>query len=80
MNGAQAFFKTIVDGGIDTVFGCPGMSEMQTIEELGHTDRYGDLREAGLTALFLASNASDFMTGEMLYLDGGMSRSHGALA
>ena len=38
MNGAQAFFKTIVDGGIDTVFGCPGTSEMQIIEELGQTD------------------------------------------
>ena len=37
-NGAQAFFKTLVDGGIDTVFGCPGTSEMQIIEELGHTD------------------------------------------
>ncbi len=38
MNGAQAFFKTLVDGGIDTVFGCPGTSEMQIIEELGHTE------------------------------------------
>ena len=24
MNGAQAFFKTLVDGGIDTVFGKMG--------------------------------------------------------
>ena len=36
--------------------------------------RPGELREAGLTALFLASDASSFMTGEMLYLDGGLSR------
>lgn len=41
--------------------------------------RYGDLREAGLTALFLASDASNFMTGETLYLDGGMSRLHGSI-
>jgi len=44
MNGAQAFFKTLVDGGIDTVFGCPGTSEMQIIEELGHTDHQADTR------------------------------------
>jgi len=41
--------------------------------------RPGDLREAGLAALFLASDASSFLTGEMLYLDGGMSRLHGSL-
>ena len=40
MNGAQAFFKTLIDGGIDTVFGCPGTSEMQIIEELGHTQMH----------------------------------------
>lgn len=43
MNGAQAFFKTLVDGGITTVFGCPGTSEMQIIEELGQTDLHSVL-------------------------------------
>jgi acetolactate synthase-1/2/3 large subunit len=37
MNGAQAFFKVLVDGGIETVFGCPGTSEMQIIQELGQS-------------------------------------------
>ena len=37
MNGAQAFFKVMVDGGIETVFGCPGTSEMQIIQELGES-------------------------------------------
>ena len=41
--------------------------------------RVGDLREVGLVALFLASSASDYVTGEMIYLDGGLSRTHGSL-
>ncbi|MGE0830356.1 MAG: SDR family NAD(P)-dependent oxidoreductase [Hyphomonadaceae bacterium] len=35
--------------------------------------RFGALREAGLLALYLASEASDYMTGQVLALDGGMS-------
>lgn len=35
--------------------------------------RAGRLREAGLLALYLASSASDYMTGQTLYLDGGLS-------
>ena len=35
--------------------------------------RPGDLREVGYLALYLASTASDYMTGETLFLDGGMS-------
>ena len=35
--------------------------------------RPGDLREVGYLALYLASAASDYMTGETLFLDGGMS-------
>lgn len=33
--------------------------------------RFGEPREVGLLALYLASNASDYMTGQTLYLDGG---------
>ncbi|MCB1691905.1 MAG: SDR family oxidoreductase [Pseudomonadales bacterium] len=35
--------------------------------------RTGELREVGYLALYLASPASDYMTGQTLYLDGGLS-------
>ena len=35
--------------------------------------RTGRLREVGYLALYLASSASDYMTGQTLYLDGGLS-------
>ena len=35
--------------------------------------RHGELREVGYLALYLASAASDYMTGQTLFLDGGMS-------
>lgn len=34
--------------------------------------RPGQLREVGLLALYLASDASDYMTGQTIMLDGGM--------
>lgn len=37
--------------------------------------RVGRLREVGLLAVYLASDASEYMTGETLYLDGGLSHS-----
>jgi len=33
--------------------------------------RHGELRELGLLAVYLASPASDYMTGQIIYLDGG---------
>ncbi|MFC1830722.1 acetolactate synthase large subunit [Thermodesulfobacteriota bacterium] len=38
MNGAQAFFKTITEGGVDTIFCTPGTSEMQVVDEMGYSD------------------------------------------
>ena len=36
--------------------------------------RVGELREVGLLALYLVSDASNYMTGETIYLDGGLSQ------
>ena len=35
--------------------------------------RPGELREVGYLALYLASAASNYMTGQTIFLDGGMS-------
>ena len=35
--------------------------------------RVGELREVGLLALYLISDASNYLTGETIYLDGGLS-------
>jgi acetolactate synthase-1/2/3 large subunit len=37
-NGAAAFFRNLVDNGIDTIFACPGTSEMQVVDEIGYSD------------------------------------------
>ena len=37
MNGAQALFKALIDGGLDTCFANPGTSEMQLVYEIGLT-------------------------------------------
>lgn len=45
----------------------------QFIARVAPAGRAGRLREVGLLALYLASSASDYMTGQTLYLDGGAS-------
>jgi NAD(P)-dependent dehydrogenase (short-subunit alcohol dehydrogenase family) len=45
----------------------------QAVARLAPLGRAGRLREVGLLALYLASAASDYMTGQTLYLDGGAS-------
>ena len=64
----------------------PGLfPDAVTVGETGYADavrraqqavplqREGRLREVGLLAVYLASAASDYMTGQTLYLDGGLT-------
>jgi 2-deoxy-D-gluconate 3-dehydrogenase len=64
---APGLFSDIVTGGEE---------RMRRTAERAKTDvplgRPGLLREAGLLALYLASSASDYMTGQTILLDGGM--------
>jgi len=45
----------------------------QRAKETVPLGRPGRLREVGFLALYLASAASDYMTGQTILLDGGMS-------
>jgi NAD(P)-dependent dehydrogenase (short-subunit alcohol dehydrogenase family) len=44
----------------------------QRAEQTVPLGRAGKLREVGLLALYLASDASDYMTGQTILLDGGL--------
>jgi NAD(P)-dependent dehydrogenase (short-subunit alcohol dehydrogenase family) len=65
---APGLFPDIVTGGAERV---------RRSEERAKRDvplgRTGRLKEVGYLALYLASHASDYMTGQTLMLDGGMS-------
>ena len=45
----------------------------ENAERMVPLGRVGELREVGLLALYLASDASAYMTGETIHLDGGVS-------
>jgi len=64
---APGLFPDIVTGGEEGVL--RATERARTDVPLG---RPGQLREAGLLALYLASSASDYMTGQTILLDGGL--------
>ena len=64
---APGFFPDVVTSGEERVRQTEERSK--TAVPLG---RAGKLREAGLLALYLASPASDDMTGQTILLDGGL--------
>lgn len=65
---APGIFPDVVTGGEERA--------RRTAERAAQTvplGRPGQVREVGLLALYLASAASDYMTGQTIFLDGGMS-------
>jgi len=65
---APGFFPDEVTSGSEGV-----VASQERAGRLVPLGRVGQLREVGLLALYLASDASSYMTGETLYLDGGLS-------
>ena len=62
-------------GYIPTSFTEPMLSDQKRREKLLSSvplGRFGDPREIGLLAVYLASPASDYMTGQTIYIDGGI--------
>jgi gluconate 5-dehydrogenase len=65
---APGIFPDVVTSGEERV-----RQTTQRAKETVPLGRPGRLREAGFLALYLASAASDYMTGQTILLDGGMS-------
>jgi 2-deoxy-D-gluconate 3-dehydrogenase len=64
---APGFFPDVVTSGEERV-----RQTEQRAGEIVPLKRAGRLREVGLLALYLASDASDYMTGQTILLDGGL--------
>ncbi len=64
---APGIFPDVVTSGEERV-----RQSAQRAEQTVPLKRPGRLREVGLLALYLASDASDYMTGQTLLLDGGL--------
>ena len=65
---APGMFPDVVTSGEERV-----KQSAQRAEQTVPLKRTGRLREVGLLALYLASDASDYITGQTLLLDGGLS-------
>jgi 2-deoxy-D-gluconate 3-dehydrogenase len=64
---APGIFPDVVTSGEERV-----RQSTQRAEQTVPLRRPGRLREVGLLALYLASGASDYMTGQTIFLDGGL--------
>jgi NAD(P)-dependent dehydrogenase (short-subunit alcohol dehydrogenase family) len=65
---APGMFPDVVTSGEERV-----KQTAQRAEQVVPLKRPGRLREVGLLTLYLASDASDYMTGQTVFLDGGLS-------
>ena len=57
------------------LFAATGLPDKVTawLQQRTPAGRWGQVKELGGTAVFLASEASDFINGQIIYVDGGMS-------
>jgi gluconate 5-dehydrogenase len=68
----------LAPGYFDTELTAPLVADREFTAWIGRRvpmGRWGDVKELGGAAIFLASAASDFMTGQLIYVDGGLTAS-----
>ena len=77
-NGAAVFLRNLAMTGVDTLFACPGTSEMQVVDEIGYSDLkvYLCLFENSVTAM---ADGYSRMTGKpslcLLHVGSGLTNS-----